>query len=84
MPLANILRDKLARLLVAQREPEYQALKLITRNKELPLTVRLKAQLELQKFPRYARAVSVRNRCIIHGKTGVCIFFNLNPMVFVI
>ena len=74
MPIASLLRDRLGRLLVAQQEPQYQALKLITRNKTLPLNVRMKAQFELQKFPRYARAVSIRNRCIVNGKARVRLY----------
>ena len=33
--------------------------------------MRIKAQLELQKFPRYTRPAAIRNRCIESGKARV-------------
>ena len=57
--------------MVAETEVQIQALRLITKNKSLPFDIRLKAQLELQSYPRYARSVAIRNRCIYNGNVSV-------------
>jgi hypothetical protein len=69
--LASRLRDRIARFMISQAEPQREALKLVTRDRSLPLMVRIKAQLELQKFPRYTRPASLRSKCIESGKTRV-------------
>jgi small subunit ribosomal protein S14 len=73
MPISNVLRDRLRRLMTAQIEPKRQALCAIIRNKELALITRIKAQLELQKLPRYSHPVAVNNRCIVGGRSRVMI-----------
>ncbi|KAJ3075053.1 40S ribosomal protein mrp2, mitochondrial [Podochytrium sp. JEL0797] len=84
MPMiANRLRDRMARFLIAENEPQREALRLVFRDRNLPLMVRLKAQLELQKFPRYMRPVAVHNKCTESGKTrGMITEFKLSKILF--
>ncbi|KAJ3007189.1 UNVERIFIED_CONTAM: 40S ribosomal protein mrp2, mitochondrial [Siphonaria sp. JEL0065] len=83
MSLANRLRDRMSRFLIAHNEPQREALKLVFRDKSLPLMVRLKAQLELQKFPRHTRPVAVHNKCTESGKTrGYISEFKLSKILF--
>ncbi|KAI8848020.1 hypothetical protein BC829DRAFT_444104 [Chytridium lagenaria] len=68
---------------VVKREPERQSLRLVAKDKNVPLMTRLKASLELQKFPRYSRPNAVHNRCIESGKTrGYISAFKLSKIVF--
>ncbi|KAJ3105951.1 Tether containing UBX domain for GLUT4 [Phlyctochytrium planicorne] len=81
--LANKLRDRIARFIIAEKEPERLALRLVVNDKEVPMMTRLKAQMELQKFPRYARPNAVHNRCVESGKTrGYISAFKLSKIVF--
>ncbi|KAJ3345268.1 40S ribosomal protein mrp2, mitochondrial [Entophlyctis luteolus] len=81
--IASRLRDRMARFLVAENEPQRAALKLVCKDKSLPLMVRIKAQLELQKFPRYTRPVAVSNACNESGKSGGMISeFKLSKILF--
>ncbi|KAJ3406339.1 40S ribosomal protein mrp2, mitochondrial, partial [Chytridiales sp. JEL 0842] len=81
--LATKLRDRLARFLISEKEPQVQALRLVIKDKQLPLIVRLKAQLELQKFPRQMRSVGVHSRCVESGKSrGYISHFKLSKIVF--
>jgi hypothetical protein len=73
MPASVTVRDKITRLLLSKQEPQLMALKLITRNTQLPLKTRIKAQLEIQKYSKYFRPVSVTNRCTVFGKSRVFI-----------
>ena len=77
------LRDRLARLLTAQMEPKRQALRYIIHNRENSLNVRIKAQLALQKLPRYSRPSSIKPRCIVGFRARHIIMpFKLNPVQF--
>jgi small subunit ribosomal protein S14 len=78
MPVCWTIRDKMARLLSAQCEVERSALKSIIKDRSLTLPVRVKAQLELQKYPRYTRPTAIANRCIYSGKARVGIAWNLH------
>ncbi|KAI9363970.1 hypothetical protein DFJ73DRAFT_810421 [Zopfochytrium polystomum] len=81
--LAIRLRDRIARFVVAEQEPQRQALRMVMKDKSLPLMLRLKAQLELQKFSRYARPSALHSRCIESGKSrGYIGEFKLSKIVF--
>ncbi|KAJ3326115.1 40S ribosomal protein mrp2, mitochondrial [Blyttiomyces sp. JEL0837] len=81
--LANRLRDRIARFVVAVREPERQALRMVMKDESLPLVIRIKAQMELQKFPRYSRPSALKNRCVESGKArGYIGDFKLSKIVF--
>ncbi|KAI8619210.1 hypothetical protein BC830DRAFT_1105146 [Chytriomyces sp. MP71] len=81
--IAIRLRDRISRFLVAQAEPQREALRLVCRDRSLPLIVRMKAQLELQKFPRYTRPVNIHNKCIESGKSrGYISEFKLSKILF--
>ncbi|KAJ3321338.1 40S ribosomal protein mrp2, mitochondrial [Boothiomyces sp. JEL0866] len=83
MPIANTIRDRIARLLTAEMEPKRQALRYIIHQRELPLVVRVKAQLELQKMSRYCRPAAIQPRCIVGGRTRNIVFpFKLSPTEF--
>ncbi|KAJ3086713.1 40S ribosomal protein mrp2, mitochondrial [Quaeritorhiza haematococci] len=83
MPLANIIRDRIARLLTSQNEVSREALRLVVKNKELPLMVRLKAQQVLNTYPRYTRPAAIRSRCVENGRArGVLVEFKLNRIAF--
>ncbi|KAJ3394351.1 40S ribosomal protein mrp2, mitochondrial [Chytriomyces hyalinus] len=77
------IRDRMARFLVAHNEPQRQALKLVTRDRALPLTVRIKAQLALQQFPRHMRPVAIHSRCTESSKSrGFISEFKLSKIMF--
>ncbi|KND01451.1 mitochondrial 37S ribosomal protein MRP2 [Spizellomyces punctatus DAOM BR117] len=85
MPLSNIIRDKLTRLCVAENEITREALRLIARDKSGKYTLndRIRAQLELQKLPKYSRPTAVHNRCVESGKTrGHVTDFKVSRIVF--
>jgi small subunit ribosomal protein S14 len=79
--LANIIRDKLRKLVSAELQPKREALRFIIKNKELPLNTRIKAQLELQTLPRYSMLVGIEDRCISRGRTRN-LKLKLNPIEF--
>ncbi|KAJ1534624.1 40S ribosomal protein mrp2, mitochondrial [Nowakowskiella sp. JEL0078] len=82
MPLANVIRDKIARQLSAENEISREALKLIIRNPSLKLEVRMQAQLTLNNYPRYTRPASIKSRCTESGKArGVLSDFKLSRIV---
>ena len=60
----NLKRIKLAKKFLKKRE----ALKIIIKNKKLPLTERFEAQLKLAKIPRNSARTRIRNRCEITGR----------------
>lgn len=70
MPLRLGIRDRLTRILTSHHELEREAWKLLTKDKSLPLQLRLKAQAGLNRFPRYMRPSSISHRCVEHGKGG--------------
>ena len=69
--VARILRDRLRRLAVAHYEVERNAFKIILKDKTLPLAVRIRAQLEIQKLPGYSIPGAVWRRCVVSGKARV-------------
>ncbi len=81
--LAAIIRDKIARLLTAEHEVNREAIKLITRDKELPLPLRLKAQQLLNSYPRYMQPTAIRNRCTVNGNArSVFVPYKMNRIAF--
>lgn len=83
MPIANILRDRIARLFAAQVEPKRQALRQIIHTRSNPIMVKIKAQHELQKMSRYARPGAIKERCIVGGRTrNIIKGYKLSPIEF--
>ncbi|KAI8905217.1 hypothetical protein EDD86DRAFT_194162 [Gorgonomyces haynaldii] len=83
MRLAINVRDRIQRILTAQEEPLRQALRYIIHTREQPLNIRIRAQLELQKFSRYSQPTAVTRRCIIGGRSrSVLMPFKLSPIEF--
>ena len=81
--LAVLIRDKINRLLVAEHEVNREAIKLITKDKEQPLAIRLKAQQLLNSYPRYMRPTAIRNRCTVNGNArSVFEPYKLNRIAF--
>lgn len=67
--LANELRDRLARLAVYQSRQKRDALVSITKDKSLELSIRVKAQLQLQQLSRYTSHSMLVPRCTDGGRT---------------
>ncbi|KAJ3226756.1 40S ribosomal protein mrp2, mitochondrial [Clydaea vesicula] len=83
MPLNIGIRDRIARILTSKHEVDREAWRLIVKNKELPLKVRLQAQDFLNSYPRYMRPSAIKNRCIENGKAqGVLDDFKLSRVIF--
>jgi small subunit ribosomal protein S14 len=69
--------------MTAQIEPKRQALRAIIHKKELSLVTRIKAQLELQKLPKYSHPAAINNRCIVGGRSrNIIKEFKLSPIEF--
>ncbi|ORX98324.1 glucocorticoid receptor-like (DNA-binding domain) [Basidiobolus meristosporus CBS 931.73] len=68
MPQGRILRDMQARVCMAKNELTRQAYRYIVRNETYPTRVRMQAQLALNNFPRAARSVNIKNRCLETGR----------------
>jgi small subunit ribosomal protein S14 len=66
---ANIMRDKIRRVVASQLQPKREALRWIIQQKPLSLQTRIKAQLELQQLTRYSSLVGIEPRCIQRGRT---------------
>jgi small subunit ribosomal protein S14 len=79
--ISNVIRDRLRKIVTSELEPKRQALRLIIKQKDLPLNTRIKAQLELQKLPRYSALVGIEDRCIVGGRTRNLIQ-KLSPIEF--
>ena len=60
----NLKRIRLVKKFLKKRED----LKMIIKNKKLPLEERFAAQLKLAKIPRNSAKVRIRNRCEITGR----------------
>ena len=60
----NLKRIKLAKKFLKKR----MNLKMIIKNKKLPLEERFAAQLKLAKIPRNSAKIRIRNRCEITGR----------------
>jgi small subunit ribosomal protein S14 len=69
--LGLLVRDRLARLIAAHSEVEREAWRLVYKDKQLPLPLRMKAQQHLHSFSRYTRPLSIKNRCIENGRAQV-------------
>lgn len=83
MPLAINIRDRLARLLTAQMEPQREALREITRTRSLPLNKRMRAQVALDKMSRYTRPATLSNRCVASGRSRAIVLpQKLSPVEF--
>ncbi|KAI8921482.1 hypothetical protein BC831DRAFT_476929 [Entophlyctis helioformis] len=60
-----------------------QALRLVVKDQRNPLSVRVRAQIELQKLPRYSHPSAITNRCIVGGKTkGYLSEFRMSQIAF--
>ncbi|KAI8803797.1 hypothetical protein BJ742DRAFT_857291 [Cladochytrium replicatum] len=83
MPIAHIIRDRIARQVVAEHEVARQALRLIIRDESHPLSLRIQAQLQLNNYPRYARPHAIKNRCVETGKArGNISEYKISRIVF--
>lgn len=63
MAFSRIVRDKLARTAASAWEVQREALRVICRTRDIPLSIRLKAQLELSQFRRYLFPNHIQSRC---------------------
>jgi len=63
-----IEREKKREALVKKFEVKRAALKATIDNQKLPYEVRMDARLALQKLPRNASPVRLRNRCALTGR----------------
>ena len=74
-----IERNRKRERLVAQYAQQRRQLKAMIHNRKTPMTDRFAAQLKLQRIPRNATPVRVRNRCALTGRThGVYRKFKLS------
>lgn len=65
---ARVLRDIAARKGVQANEIERRAYIYVARNQSLPSEIRHRAQLQLNKYGRYTRPTTVKNRCTETGR----------------
>jgi small subunit ribosomal protein S14 len=83
MPISNVIRDRMRRLLTAVYEPKRQALRAIIHTRELPLKTRVLAQHELQRLPSYSKPTAINRRCIVGGRSrNIIKEFKLSPIEF--
>ncbi|TPX35287.1 hypothetical protein SmJEL517_g02351 [Synchytrium microbalum] len=83
MPLAHQLRDRIARALTIHVEPKRQALRAIVRDATLPMGTRFRAQLDLNKLPRYTRPSNIHGRCPESGTSrGLVVEHKLSRILF--
>ncbi|KAG5455367.1 MAG: hypothetical protein BJ554DRAFT_5233 [Olpidium bornovanus] len=83
MPRHIVYRDMTLRACVAATEVARRAVKFVARNTLLPARLRVKAQLELNSFPRWTRPSGIRDRCVLSGRGSQIIGdFKLNKNMF--
>ncbi|TPX48101.1 hypothetical protein SeMB42_g02407 [Synchytrium endobioticum] len=83
MPLAHQIRDRIARALTVHVEPKRQALRAIVRDTSLPMAARFRAQLDLNRMPRYTRPCSIHGRCPESGTArGLIVEHKLSRILF--
>ncbi|TGZ85416.1 mitochondrial 40S ribosomal protein-like protein MRP2 [Ascodesmis nigricans] len=63
----RVLRDHQKRQVFAANETHRNALRYLARNTTLPMTLRMKAQMQLNEMHCHTRRVQIRNRCIMSG-----------------
>jgi len=69
MAKTSSIKKNLKRIdLVKKFSKKREALKMIVKNRKLPLDERFKAQLKLAKLPRNSSKTRIRNRCEITGR----------------
>ena len=69
MAKTSAIQRNLKRIKMVKRYSEKRKkLKMIIKNKKLPLTERFEAQLKLAKIPRNSAKIRIRNRCEISGR----------------
>ena len=69
MAKTSAIQRNLKRIKMVKRYSEKRKkLKMIIKNKKLPLTERFEAQLKLAKIPRNSAKIRIRNRCEITGR----------------
>lgn len=66
--VSSVQKNNRRRAIVAKYAEKRAALKAITKNRELPMEERFKAQLKLSELPRDSSKSRIRNRCEISGR----------------
>jgi small subunit ribosomal protein S14 len=65
---SSIERDRKRRRMTKAKSAKRNALRAITRNRELPVEDRFAATLKLAELPRNSSATRIRNRCELTGR----------------
>ena len=66
--VSAVQKNNKRRAMVAKFATRRAALKAITKNRDLPMEERFKAQLKLTELPRDSSKSRVRNRCEVSGR----------------
>lgn len=66
--VSAVQKNNKRRALVDKYASKRAALKLIIKNRDLPIEERFKAQLKLAELPRNSAKIRVRNRCEVSGR----------------
>ena len=78
----SIEKDKRKRIVFSRYEPDRRLLKSVCQNMDLPLSLRLRANLSLASFPKSSSPTQVRRRCILTGRGRFVLApFNLSRML---
>ncbi len=81
--LAAVMREQMARKMSAHFMEDREAIRLITKNKEIPLNIRMKAQQMLVDFPRTTVPSNIKDRCIVNGNAKSIIKdYKMNRIAF--
>lgn len=76
---SKIHRQKKCERIVNKYADQRRELKLIVKNKDLPMNERIKAMFQLDALPKLSSKVKLNNRCFITGNTrGYSRFFGLS------
>ncbi len=66
--VSAVQKNDKKRALVEKYASKRAALKVIIKNRDLPIEERFKAQLKLSELPRNSSKIRVRNRCEVSGR----------------
>jgi len=66
--MLSIEKDKTIRLNYLKNESKRKVLKAISQNTNLPLSIRLQANLHLSELPKNSSPSRIKNRCILSGR----------------
>ncbi|MCP4074272.1 MAG: 30S ribosomal protein S14 [Hyphomicrobiales bacterium] len=66
--VSAVQKNDKKRALVEKYASKRAALKVIIKNRNLPIEERFKAQLKLSELPRNSSKIRVRNRCEVSGR----------------